>query len=291
MYIITHPGKSHTDDRMSVSLILAHFGIMPVYRRIPEPHEFENANVFILDIGCRHDPVLRNFDHHQLDPDADPDCALSLLIKSGIFGELVTNALLDQPWLMAVATIDSKGPDYYAKAFGLGRFPFELEGPAELALQKQFELATSHANRGTIIEGEVSEECLLSLQSIGMSIIGMAVREREFIEAMLESDNLIPVGDMIGFRSPVEDRRVNERFASEYNTPALSFSIYPSNRGPGWRITRMNDSVPLNFQKVKDDPRVSFAHSSGFTLETKENLSEEECVDLVTKSLVEEEKL
>ncbi len=286
MHIVTHPGKSHTDERISISLILARFGPMSVYRREPSKGELNDANIFVVDVGCQYKPVLRNFDHHQLGPEKDPDCALSLLIKSEIFGASITVALEDQPWLQAIALIDSKGPTAYAESHGYDHFPYDLEGPAELALQWQFEQNTSRSH-GLGAE-RVNKHTCDSLAILGGHLIDRALHEKKHLDKLKAGVQLLEVGELLtGFVAHVDDRRINERFAMEVRNPPLDFAVYPSIRGAGWRITRMTDKVPIDFYQVADDDRVEFAHKGGFTLATKKKISMEECIDLVDKSIVE----
>ncbi len=65
--IITHPGSAHFDEVTAISLILAvHADTgFHIERRDPVLVELENPNVWVVDIGDRHEPEKHNFDHHQ----------------------------------------------------------------------------------------------------------------------------------------------------------------------------------------------------------------------------------
>jgi hypothetical protein len=63
-------------------------------------------------------------------------------------------------------------------------------------------------------------------------------------------------------------------------------TITKSGRNSGWRLYRINDNPHVDFTRIKDDPRVRFAHANGFMAETHERLSEEELHKLVGKALI-----
>ena len=65
--IITHPGSAHFDEVAAVSLILAvHAGtVFRIERREPAQAELDDPDVWVVDIGDRHEPEKHNFDHHQ----------------------------------------------------------------------------------------------------------------------------------------------------------------------------------------------------------------------------------
>ena len=65
--IVTHNGQAHFDEFLAISLIIArhedtHFHIE---RRDPKVEELENPEIWVIDIGDRFEPPLKNFDHHQ----------------------------------------------------------------------------------------------------------------------------------------------------------------------------------------------------------------------------------
>jgi len=64
--IITHPGSAHFDEMTAVSLILAAHADTEFHieRREPIPEELDNPDIWVVDIGNRHEPEKRNFDHH-----------------------------------------------------------------------------------------------------------------------------------------------------------------------------------------------------------------------------------
>ena len=65
--IITHPGSAHFDEVTAISLILAVHDDTEfrIERREPLPTELDDPDVWVVDIGDKHEPEKHNFDHHQ----------------------------------------------------------------------------------------------------------------------------------------------------------------------------------------------------------------------------------
>ncbi len=89
--IITHPGSAHFDDVAAVSLILAVYADTEfrIERREPAPAELDNPDVWVVDIGDRHEPEKRNFDHHQ-----DTDCPAAFVLVAEYLGLLETMSVM-----------------------------------------------------------------------------------------------------------------------------------------------------------------------------------------------------
>ena len=65
--ILTHPGGAHFDDITAVGFVLASYPEteFKVERRVPRKEELDDPEIWVLDIGNRHEPEKLNFDHHQ----------------------------------------------------------------------------------------------------------------------------------------------------------------------------------------------------------------------------------
>ncbi|MFH0768070.1 MAG: MYG1 family protein, partial [Chloroflexota bacterium] len=81
--IITHPGSAHFDEVTAVSLILSVYTDTEfrIERREPVPAELDDPDVWVVDIGDRHEPEKRNFDHHQ-----DTDCPAAFVLVAEYLG-------------------------------------------------------------------------------------------------------------------------------------------------------------------------------------------------------------
>ncbi len=103
--IITHPGSAHFDDVTAVSLILTVNAdrLFRIERREPTQAELDNPDVWVVDIGGRHEPDKRNFDHHQ-----DKDCPAAFVLVAEYLGLLEAMSVL--PWWQFKDSVDRIGP-------------------------------------------------------------------------------------------------------------------------------------------------------------------------------------
>ena len=63
---ITHAGVFHADDALACAIIQWVYGReTPIARRDPTPEEMAASDIIVADVGGVHDPVRKNFDHHQ----------------------------------------------------------------------------------------------------------------------------------------------------------------------------------------------------------------------------------
>ncbi|MGB2826787.1 MAG: MYG1 family protein, partial [Dehalococcoidales bacterium] len=103
--IITHPGSAHFDEVAAVSLILAVHAdtVFRIERREPAQAELDNPSVWVVDIGDRHEPEKRNFDHHQ-----DIDCPAAFILVAEYLGLSETMSVM--PWWHFKDSVDRFGP-------------------------------------------------------------------------------------------------------------------------------------------------------------------------------------
>jgi hypothetical protein len=66
------------------------------------------------------------------------------------------------------------------------------------------------------------------------------------------------------------------------NPPDIVISL--DRMGNSWRLFRY-DGTPVNFSLISDRPEIAFAHKSGFMAKTKEHLSIEDLIVLVSKAV------
>ena len=113
--IITHPGSAHFDEVTAVSLLLA---TLPdtqfkIERRDPTQKELDDAQIWIIDTGSRHEPSKRNFDHHQ-----SLDCPAGFVLVAEYLGLL--DSLSVMPWWNFKDYVDRFGPVKASAKFGAG---------------------------------------------------------------------------------------------------------------------------------------------------------------------------
>jgi len=107
--IITHDGAFHADEVMAIALIHELLGETPVRRtRKLSESDMRDPEVWVVDVGLRHDPSTLCFDHHH-DPSLEASCKLVAdhLLREGILKQPVYRELKET--LDAISDIDRHG--------------------------------------------------------------------------------------------------------------------------------------------------------------------------------------
>lgn len=261
--IITHPGSAHFDDFFAISLVLAvnndvHYTIE---RRPPTEAELADPEIWVIDVGHRHEPGLKNFDHHQ-----STDTPASFMLVADHLG--LTATLGITPWWEFKDRFDRFGPFKIAHELGLeDLLPFI--NPIEDWLLKQFEKNT----------GEV----LPLMRSFGQSVIQDARALSSQFEFWANAERCVVKNKtiLIGLTN---DSTGVQRYSSRLDPPA-DISISYDGRGEGWRLSRLNDAMGVDFSTLEGDERIKFAHKTGFIAKTKQRIPMNEVMELVEKAI------
>ena len=280
--IVTHPGVAHRDEFLACSL--ADAGAVREFnidRREPTAEELLNPRVLVLDIGGKYEPHLANFDHHQeLPTGLEGACAFTLLARHVEWrGHLVHDLLKDRPWYRATEVIDNKGLRGFAEEFAEGAFvPFgPLRSPIEGGMLQFF-------------AKDPTEVAVI----FALCVATLLDEEVEAVETYGELEGKARYGTHNGlaytlveewFRSR-DPRRLSEWLARKGLHP--DFTIAPNPRGDGYSLFRCGrapgEPEVLDFSRLAEDPRIHFAHKSGFLAVTKVPLKVEDYLELVDKA-------
>lgn len=260
--IITHPGSAHFDEVTAVSLILAVYADTEfrIERHEPVPAELEDPDVWVVDIGNRHEPEKHNFDHHQ-----DTDCPAAFVLVSEYLGLLETMSVM--PWWHFKDEVDRFGPvkssvKYHAGDDLVNRNPVESWLVARFASEP--------------------EACLTLLKAFGINIIGEARMLKSQIDFWKTSSRLVIAGVPAMIGETRESAGLEEFRRLEENPPDIVISL--DRRSKGWRLFRY-DGTPVDFSLISDRPEIAFAHKSGFMAKTKERLAIDDLIALVSKAI------
>jgi uncharacterized UPF0160 family protein len=112
--IITHDAIFHADEVFAIALIFETFGVVPVERtRNISAEDFEDENVWVVDVGGIYDPQRNLFDHHH-DESLAASCVLVLnfLFANGHISEELYEELFDS--YVIISNIDCKGPSLFS---------------------------------------------------------------------------------------------------------------------------------------------------------------------------------
>jgi len=277
---VTHAGDAHLDDFLCAAVLFAQAQVDVVLRREPSREELDDPRVVVFDVGGRHEPARSNFDHHQLPRDAEPACALSLLVEGMSWrGESVLEAFTDQKWFRTLKVIDSKGP--FALAKELGTTPevvFQLLSPVQEVLVDGF---------GQQTEAQGDEVLGQLLASLGVSLLDSAIGQLQRVKALCNECLMVEAGGVPGYVLRSEDVTGTETWRERF-APGTAFSIVYDNRGPGWTLYRYDDDSRLDFSRLAGRDDVSFAHPGGFIVKTasREKVGLEQALQLVQRAVV-----
>ena len=262
--IVVHPGGAHKDDFLACALLIAEHRV-PVFRREPTEDDLADNTIAVVDVGLQWDESKMNFDHHQFPRDAEPLCALSLVLKHlGLYEE--TRKFCD--WLEVAEYIDTRGPNDTAKWLGVDRDAMsKLNSPLDITLLRRFAGSNEHQSGQPIYEVmKMVGEDLISFVRGMKARLAFIVQHSEVWDLeggkkalFLPRTNPLPEETSMGMGRYVEDIGLEEEVVA---------LIYPDRRGEGYGLSRFNDDKRMEFTRVGEEADVHFAHNKGFIAKT-----------------------
>jgi hypothetical protein len=261
--IVTHPGSAHFDDFLAVSLVLAANDdtAYTIERRPPTEEDLADPGTWVIDVGHRHEPDLKNFDHHQ-----STDTPASFVLVADHLG--LTAVLSITPWWEFKDQFDRFGPFTIAKELGLENLlPFT--SPIENWFLRLFE-----QNPGEIAH---------LMRAFGQSVIEGARQLASQLEFWAKAEKCTVKNKtvLIGL---TDDSSGVQRYSSRMNPPA-HIAVSHDGRGEGWRLSRLNDAPGVDFSRLEDDVEIKFAHKTGFIAKTKRRIPINEVMKLVERAI------
>lgn len=279
--ILTHPGGAHKDDFLACCLLIATYNV-PIHRREPTPEDLNSCEVCVVDVGGEWEAGKMNFDHHQFPRDADPLCALSLVLKHL---DIYEDARLFCDWLEAAEWFDTRGAVETGKWLGIERDAMsKLNSPIDISLLRRFAAASE------LSEGEPVWEVM---KMIGEDLLEYlrSLRERlSFIKEHAEFWPLqsgyevlyMPRMEPIAADSSMGMARFVEQSGKREKIVGM---VYPDRRGSGYGLSRYQDNQFLEFTRIQGESDVHFAHARGFVAKTSAN-EKDRLLELLEKSWV-----
>ncbi len=260
--IITHPGSAHFDEITAIGLILAVNAdtVFRIERREPTQEELNNQDVWLVDVGNQYEPETRNFDHHQ-----DTDCPAAFILVAKYLGLLETLSVM--PWWDFKDSVDRFGPVESSIKYHAGD-DLVNQNPVENWLVTRF--------------ASDPETSLTLLKAFGANIIKDARTLKSQIDFWKTSSRLVIAGVPTIIGETRESAGLEEFRRLDENPPDIVISL--DRRGKGWRLFRY-DGTPVDFSLISDHPKIAFAHRSGFIAKTKERLTIDDLIALVSKAV------
>jgi hypothetical protein len=216
--------------------------------------------VWLADVGDRHEPEKRNFDHHQ-----DTDCPAAFVLVAEYLGLSETMSVM--PWWRFKDSVDRFGPVRSSIEFHAGD-DLVNRNPVETWLTDAFASAP--------------DACLPMLKAFGASIIGNARMLKRQIDFWKTAPRLVIAGVPAVIGETTESAGLEEFRRLEKDPPDIVISV--DRRSKGWRLFRY-DRTPVDFSRISDCPEIAFAHKSGFLAKTRERLSKDDLIALVSKAI------
>lgn len=261
--IITHPGKAHFDEFLALSLILAVYPEtdFEILRKDPSDSELDDPDVWVVDVGGRLEPELKNFDHHQ---------DLSILASFCIVGDHlgISETMQVMPWWDFKEKMDRLGPIRLARQMGVE----DLEpaySPLESWLIKWFE----------------DEPCAVMpiMRRFGIEIVEEARALKTSFDFWASCERRVIKGKevIIGL---TDDSTGMDAYWKTIDGQKAAACISWDSRGKGWKLYRFGDFQGVDFSKIENHPDVKFAHKGGFVAKTFEKLPVERILELVELS-------
>jgi hypothetical protein len=257
--IVVHGGRAHADDFLAACVCNFRLGL-PVFRVACDSSMLEDDSCWVLDQGLRHEPELRNFDHHQIDEEI---CAFTMVLDH-FYGKGYREYM---PSLRYIEIFDSYGPKKAAEYAGVKEDSLDLmTSPIHTSLLKAF----------SQIEDRVDDSFLDIMRRMGEEICGqIEIKERlldilsrqakiiecEGISVLDTTECVMPEGtqhDHLPTKTWCKIKGVD---------PTVILNI--DSRGNGYRMVSINtDSL-----RFLPNEMCSFTHNSGF-LTVFQNLSD-----------------
>lgn len=255
--IITHNGRAHLDEYLACAIVAAKLTengeeIEIIRKDQPTEEELNDPAIWVLDFGKRHEPELKNFDHHQMVGGAV--CAFTLVLEH--FGMRDYDAL---PWIRFTEVNDHSGGAKAMDLVGGGDFNL-IFSPVQGMMLKQFSEIDLTDNICQVIAwGALVEQGRYIIQGYKDyhdTYSKLKQAEIKEINGFRVADyNFIPKNFPLNFNAA-------KKFEQENGVDI----VYTFNdRGASkFRMIRKNENV--DFNQAKNVETVSFVHQSGFLI-------------------------
>ncbi len=262
--IITHPGKAHFDEFISICLILSNsVEDFFIERKEPTKKELNDPNTWVVDVGEKYEPTKKNFDHHQ---DKNLNCSYILVANY-----LNLNFMNSQniPWWDIKSDLDTKGSTY-VKQMNLTQDEFFSVGsPLENFILEKF--------------SENPNSMINFMRDFGFEIMESASKIKTQIE-IFKNDPIIIVNNQTVLIHQNSNILGLDQYIKKSQSDIAAIVFY-DDRGLGWAFLRLFDNPHVDFLNLKNSSKIKFVHNNGFIAKTYQRISLKEIFELLSKSI------
>lgn len=277
--IITHPGSAHFDEFLSCCLVMHKFkDIDEIRRKEPAKSDINDPNIWVLDVGGKHDPSLKCYDHHQVDMD---DCTLSLLFKEWNLWEKAKEVY---KWLEVSVLLDAQGHKEVCRFLN-------IDSNAIASLDSFIERTILHFFQEE--EKINSKHILFSLMREFGKYFFVTIREYhkvlEQVEKKTEFKRIKDVLITLCYKDLKHSNHVaflmREKRRERYPDEKGGIFIYPNKRVPGTiALKRFMDDERVDFRRLSDCKEVVYVHPKGFFASVKA-MSDDELEQYIERAI------
>lgn len=264
--IITHPGSAHLDDFLSCCLVIAKSGnVQKIKRKEPNKGEIKDPVIWKLDVGEKHDPDTKCFDHH-LD-EIDNDCTLSLLLKNwGLWS--IANEV--HKWLNIVVINDTIGPLEVTKQLRISyKAMGALDSFVERTILDEFK-KQKEIKRGSIL--------FSLMEMIGQNFFILIDEYNIVMKEMkekLEYKIINGVQSIFCYKglkhSSTLTRIIRNRMKERWSDMRGGIAVYPNKRVKDTiAIRRYDNDERVDFSRIANHDKVVYVHPKGFFISVEQ---------------------
>lgn len=270
---ITHAGQAHADEFIALCLLLGLNEIDTIRREEPTRADLDNPEIWVVDVGGEHQPLLRNLDHHGVEG-TEGKCAFNLVLDYFSLSEIADAA---SPWLKFKTALDCEGP--YATAAKFNMPPtslFATISPIESQLLQEF---------SKVSFVDLDERLYWPMRAIGRGLLGYW---EDFAEQLGEANKayLMQVKDEIFCDYRECGPLLPAVMAMHMTELGAAGSITIDDRDDGCEnrvvLYRHADHPRVDFRRL-DAAKMHFVHHNGFLAKTATgDKSEDKIRELLT---------
>lgn len=264
--IITHPGSAHLDDFLSCCLVIAKSGnVKKVKRKEPNKGEIKDPAIWKLDVGEKHDPDAKCFDHHQ--DEIDNDCTLSLLLKKWDFWSIASEV---HKWLNIVVINDTIGPEEITKQLRISyKAMGALDSFVERTILDEFK-KQKEIKRGSIL--------FSLMEMIGQNFFILIDEYNKIMKEMrekLEYKSIKGVQSIFCYKglkhSSTLTRIIRDRMRERWPYMRGGIAVYPNKRVKDTiAIRRYDNDERVDFSRIANHDKVVYVHPKGFFISVEQ---------------------
>ena len=264
--IITHPGSAHLDDFLSCCLVVNKSGnIKKIKRKEPDKAEIKDPAIWKLDVGERHDPEIKCFDHHQ--DGMNEECTLSLLLKNWSLWSIANEV---HKWLNIVIINDTRGPKEVTKEL---RISFKALGALDSFTERT--ILDFFKKQNEIVKGSLLFSLMEMVGKNFFALIDEYNTVMGVVNEKLKFKTIKGVQSIFCYEglnhSSTLLRIIKDKMVEKWPKLKGGIAVYPNKRVKDTiALRRYDDDERVDFSRISHYEKVVYSHPKGFFISVKQ---------------------